>query len=142
MAIFRCFASQAIWQLAIKCVGCNQIITGYKQWKAFFNCCNYCNTSSPLLTHPQASRDPLSAEAMNEIFEDVKDMGVLIGKGGVYGQVTALGFLLSLSWFMFFVGQHLDKHGLFHPSPTKTDVALGTSLTEIISHFTGPVSNI
>lgn len=24
---------------------------------------------------------------MSEIFEDTKDMGVLIGKGGVYGQV-------------------------------------------------------
>lgn len=35
----------------------------------------------------QASRDPLSPESMNEIFEDVKDMGVLIGKGGLYGQV-------------------------------------------------------
>ncbi|KAF3848996.1 hypothetical protein F7725_015493 [Dissostichus mawsoni] len=33
-----------------------------------------------------ASRDPLSPEAMSEIFEDIKDMGVLIGKGGVYGQ--------------------------------------------------------
>ncbi|KAG7241104.1 hypothetical protein INR49_025847, partial [Caranx melampygus] len=34
----------------------------------------------------KASRDPLSPEAMNEIFEDIKDMGVLIGKGGIYGQ--------------------------------------------------------
>uniref|UniRef100_A0A672YZ29 Alanine--glyoxylate aminotransferase 2, mitochondrial n=1 Tax=Sphaeramia orbicularis TaxID=375764 RepID=A0A672YZ29_9TELE len=34
----------------------------------------------------KASRDPLPPDAMNEIFEDVKDMGVLIGKGGVYGQ--------------------------------------------------------
>ncbi|KAG8010773.1 Alanine--glyoxylate aminotransferase 2 [Nibea albiflora] len=34
----------------------------------------------------KTSRDPLSPEAMNEIFEDVKDMGVLIGKGGLYGQ--------------------------------------------------------
>lgn len=34
----------------------------------------------------KASREPLPPEAMNEIFEDVKDMGVLIGKGGVYGQ--------------------------------------------------------
>ncbi|KAE8284977.1 Alanine--glyoxylate aminotransferase 2, mitochondrial [Larimichthys crocea] len=34
----------------------------------------------------KASREPLSPEAMNEIFEDVKDMGVLIGKGGLYGQ--------------------------------------------------------
>lgn len=35
----------------------------------------------------QASREPLPPDAMNEIFEDVKDMGVLIGKGGIYGQV-------------------------------------------------------
>ncbi|XP_041816449.1 alanine--glyoxylate aminotransferase 2, mitochondrial-like [Chelmon rostratus] len=34
----------------------------------------------------KASRDPLAPEAMSEIFEDIKDMGVLIGKGGVYGQ--------------------------------------------------------
>ncbi|XP_062333875.1 alanine--glyoxylate aminotransferase 2, mitochondrial [Osmerus eperlanus] len=34
----------------------------------------------------KASRAPLPAEAMNEIFEDTKDMGVLIGKGGLYGQ--------------------------------------------------------
>nr|XP_046230201.1 alanine--glyoxylate aminotransferase 2, mitochondrial-like isoform X2 [Scatophagus argus] len=34
----------------------------------------------------KASRAPLFPEAMREILEDVKDMGVLIGKGGVYGQ--------------------------------------------------------
>uniref|UniRef100_A0A665UDM4 Alanine--glyoxylate aminotransferase 2, mitochondrial n=1 Tax=Echeneis naucrates TaxID=173247 RepID=A0A665UDM4_ECHNA len=34
----------------------------------------------------KASRDPLPPQAMNEMFEDIKDMGVLIGKGGVYGQ--------------------------------------------------------
>uniref|UniRef100_A0A8C6K917 Alanine--glyoxylate aminotransferase 2, mitochondrial n=1 Tax=Nothobranchius furzeri TaxID=105023 RepID=A0A8C6K917_NOTFU len=34
----------------------------------------------------KVSRDPLSHQDMVEIFEDVKDMGVLIGKGGVYGQ--------------------------------------------------------
>ncbi|KTF77921.1 hypothetical protein cypCar_00032574 [Cyprinus carpio] len=34
----------------------------------------------------QVSRDPLPSEAMAEIFEDTKDMGVLIGKGGLYGQ--------------------------------------------------------
>uniref|UniRef100_A0A9J8AKU2 Alanine--glyoxylate aminotransferase 2, mitochondrial n=1 Tax=Cyprinus carpio carpio TaxID=630221 RepID=A0A9J8AKU2_CYPCA len=35
----------------------------------------------------KVSRDPLPSEAMAEIFEDTKDMGVLIGKGGLYGQV-------------------------------------------------------
>ncbi|KAF3848995.1 hypothetical protein F7725_015492 [Dissostichus mawsoni] len=34
-----------------------------------------------------ASRDTLPPEAMSEIFEDIKDMGILIGKGGVYGQI-------------------------------------------------------
>ncbi|XP_063066708.1 alanine--glyoxylate aminotransferase 2, mitochondrial [Engraulis encrasicolus] len=34
----------------------------------------------------KASRDPLPPADMAEIFEDVRDMGVLIGKGGVYGQ--------------------------------------------------------
>ncbi|KAI4816675.1 hypothetical protein KUCAC02_008991 [Chaenocephalus aceratus] len=35
----------------------------------------------------KASRDTLPPEAMSEIFEDIKDMGILIGKGGVYGQI-------------------------------------------------------
>ncbi|XP_060790941.1 alanine--glyoxylate aminotransferase 2, mitochondrial [Neoarius graeffei] len=34
----------------------------------------------------KASRDPLPVEAMIEIMEDTKDMGVLIGRGGIYGQ--------------------------------------------------------
>ncbi|XP_074546998.1 alanine--glyoxylate aminotransferase 2, mitochondrial-like [Halichoeres trimaculatus] len=34
----------------------------------------------------KVSRDPLPPEDISEIFEDVKDMGVLIGKGGLYGQ--------------------------------------------------------
>ncbi|KAI7795630.1 alanine--glyoxylate aminotransferase 2, mitochondrial [Triplophysa rosa] len=34
----------------------------------------------------KASRDPLPSQNMNQIFEDIKDMGVLIGKGGLYGQ--------------------------------------------------------
>uniref|UniRef100_A0A3B4FHP0 Alanine--glyoxylate aminotransferase 2, mitochondrial n=1 Tax=Pundamilia nyererei TaxID=303518 RepID=A0A3B4FHP0_9CICH len=34
----------------------------------------------------KGSREPLPPEAMSEILEDIKDMGVLIGKGGVYGQ--------------------------------------------------------
>ncbi|KAM9735861.1 alanine--glyoxylate aminotransferase 2, mitochondrial-like [Menidia menidia] len=34
----------------------------------------------------KASREPLSPDAMSTIFENIKDMGVLIGKGGVYGQ--------------------------------------------------------
>ncbi|KAM6985229.1 alanine--glyoxylate aminotransferase 2, mitochondrial [Aplochiton taeniatus] len=35
----------------------------------------------------KASRNPLPVEAMAAIFEDTKDMGVLIGKGGLYGQI-------------------------------------------------------
>ncbi|KAL4004709.1 a disintegrin and metalloproteinase with thrombospondin motifs 2 [Sarotherodon galilaeus] len=34
----------------------------------------------------KGSREPLPPEAMSGILEDVKDMGVLIGKGGVHGQ--------------------------------------------------------
>ncbi|XP_076027884.1 alanine--glyoxylate aminotransferase 2, mitochondrial isoform X2 [Genypterus blacodes] len=34
----------------------------------------------------KASNTPLPPEAMSEIFEDIKDMGVLLGKGGLYGQ--------------------------------------------------------
>uniref|UniRef100_A0A8C8SU32 Alanine--glyoxylate aminotransferase 2, mitochondrial n=1 Tax=Pelusios castaneus TaxID=367368 RepID=A0A8C8SU32_9SAUR len=38
------------------------------------------------------SRQPLPAEEMSEIWEDCKDMGVLLGKGGIYGQyVHAIG---------------------------------------------------
>jgi len=43
----------------------------------------------PVICSLQASREPLSADAMGEIFENIKDMGVLIGKGGVYGQVKS-----------------------------------------------------
>ncbi|XP_069483216.1 alanine--glyoxylate aminotransferase 2, mitochondrial [Ambystoma mexicanum] len=35
----------------------------------------------------QESRQPLPPAEMSQIMEDCKDMGVLIGKGGVYGQV-------------------------------------------------------
>lgn len=49
----------------------------------------------PLLA--QASRDPLPPADVAEIFEDVKDMGVLIGKGGVYGQVGRRGPIGHLS---------------------------------------------
>ncbi|MGH0172905.1 UNVERIFIED_CONTAM: hypothetical protein FKN15_064131, partial [Acipenser sinensis] len=34
----------------------------------------------------KVSREPLPGVEMNEIFEDCKDMGLLTGKGGVYGQ--------------------------------------------------------
>ncbi|XP_078531060.1 alanine--glyoxylate aminotransferase 2, mitochondrial isoform X2 [Lissotriton helveticus] len=35
----------------------------------------------------QESRQPLPPEEVSQIWEDIKDMGVLIGKGGLYGQV-------------------------------------------------------
>ncbi|KAJ3606040.1 hypothetical protein NHX12_028083 [Muraenolepis orangiensis] len=38
------------------------------------------------MVEDKVSRTPLSLAAMSDIFEDTKDMGVLIGKGGVYGQ--------------------------------------------------------
>uniref|UniRef100_A0A3P8NSF5 Alanine--glyoxylate aminotransferase 2, mitochondrial n=1 Tax=Astatotilapia calliptera TaxID=8154 RepID=A0A3P8NSF5_ASTCA len=38
----------------------------------------------------KGSREPLPPEAMSEILEDIKDMGVLIGKGGVYGQTFCI----------------------------------------------------
>ncbi|TRY98640.1 hypothetical protein DNTS_005887 [Danionella cerebrum] len=38
------------------------------------------------MVQDKVSRVPLPSDAINEIFEDVKDMGVLIGKGGLYGQ--------------------------------------------------------
>ncbi|CAL8279111.1 unnamed protein product [Merluccius merluccius] len=38
------------------------------------------------MVEDKVSRTPLSPAAMSDIFEDTKDMGVLIGKGGVYGQ--------------------------------------------------------
>lgn len=50
----------------------------------------------------------LSPEAMNEIFENIKDMGVLIGKGGVYGQVAALTH--TYEWLQYYKPQppHLN----------------------------------
>lgn len=51
----------------------------------FFLIIKYISKYSPLT--PQTSREPLPTDAVNEIFEDIKDMGVLIGKGGLYGQV-------------------------------------------------------
>ncbi|KAG5834604.1 alanine--glyoxylate aminotransferase 2, mitochondrial [Anguilla rostrata] len=38
------------------------------------------------MVRDKASRQPLPADAMRQIFECTKDMGVLIGMGGVYGQ--------------------------------------------------------
>ncbi|KAA0719835.1 Alanine--glyoxylate aminotransferase 2, mitochondrial [Triplophysa tibetana] len=38
------------------------------------------------MVRDKASRDPLPSQDMIQIFEDIKDMGVLIGKGGLYGQ--------------------------------------------------------
>ncbi|XP_077593871.1 alanine--glyoxylate aminotransferase 2, mitochondrial isoform X2 [Stigmatopora nigra] len=38
------------------------------------------------MVQDKASRRPLPHQDMAAIFEDIKDMGVLIGKGGVYGQ--------------------------------------------------------
>ncbi|XP_061732483.1 alanine--glyoxylate aminotransferase 2, mitochondrial isoform X2 [Nerophis ophidion] len=38
------------------------------------------------MVQDKASRAPLSSQDMNQLFEDIKDMGVLIGKGGLYGQ--------------------------------------------------------
>ncbi|XP_023684413.1 alanine--glyoxylate aminotransferase 2, mitochondrial [Paramormyrops kingsleyae] len=33
------------------------------------------------------SRRPLPAETLSQIFEDIKDMGILVGRGGTFGQV-------------------------------------------------------
>ena len=43
----------------------------------------------------QASRAPLPAEQTNAIWEEMKDMGVLVGKGGVYGTVSSTQVFLS-----------------------------------------------
>lgn len=67
---------------------------------SYCNHCVCCCSSSLRLRRPQASRDPLPPEAISEIFEDVKDMGVLIGKGGIYGQVAALNFCPSSAHFL------------------------------------------
>ena len=36
----------------------------------------------------QATRKALSAERVNDIWEKAKDMGVLLGKGGLYSNVS------------------------------------------------------
>ncbi|XP_063336327.2 LOW QUALITY PROTEIN: alanine--glyoxylate aminotransferase 2, mitochondrial-like [Pelmatolapia mariae] len=45
----------------------------------------------------KGSREPLPPEAMSEILEDIKDMGVLIGKGGVYGQTFRIQPLMCIT---------------------------------------------
>ena len=40
------------------------------------------------MNYYQASRTPLPAEDMGAIWEETKDMGVLLGKGGLYGNVS------------------------------------------------------
>ena len=50
----------------------------------------------------QESRTPLAADQVGAIWEEMKDMGVLVGKGGLYGSVSwndesiALQFLNTL----------------------------------------------
>ncbi|KAM9794533.1 alanine--glyoxylate aminotransferase 2, mitochondrial isoform 2-T2 [Syngnathus typhle] len=39
------------------------------------------------MVRDKASREPLPAQEMANIFEDIKNMGILIGKGGLYGQI-------------------------------------------------------
>lgn len=34
------------------------------------------------------TRKPLSAQAMGQMWDDMKDLGILIGRGGHYGQVS------------------------------------------------------
>ena len=36
----------------------------------------------------QVSRDPLPGDEVASIWEDTKEMGVLIGKGGLFGNVN------------------------------------------------------
>ena len=45
------------------------------------------------LTKLQTKGTPLKLERMAAIFEQTKDMGVLFGKGGLYGNVNNLYFL-------------------------------------------------
>jgi hypothetical protein len=42
------------------------------------------------IKNEQKSRTPLKLERMAAIFEQTKDMGVLFGKGGLYGNVSDL----------------------------------------------------
>ena len=42
------------------------------------------------ITNDQKTRTPLKLERMAAIFEQTKDMGVLFGKGGLYGNVSNL----------------------------------------------------
>uniref|UniRef100_W5N1L2 Alanine--glyoxylate aminotransferase 2, mitochondrial n=1 Tax=Lepisosteus oculatus TaxID=7918 RepID=W5N1L2_LEPOC len=66
----------------------------------------------------KGSREPLPAAEMNQIFEDCKDMGLLIGKGGVYGQtfrikppmcITKEDADFALSVFSHAIQSHMEK---------------------------------
>ncbi|KAM6902511.1 alanine--glyoxylate aminotransferase 2, mitochondrial isoform 2-T2 [Xenentodon cancila] len=46
----------------------------------------------------KTSRDPLPPDAMSEIFENIKDMGVMIGKGGLYGQTFRIQPPMCITW--------------------------------------------
>ena len=56
---------------------------------------------------PQESRTPLPPDQMGPIWEDAKDMGVLIGKGGIHGNVssqTSIGLIINQS-----ISQSIDR---------------------------------
>ena len=42
------------------------------------------------LVSDPATRTPISSQDMLEIFEDIKNMGVLVGKGGLHANVSSL----------------------------------------------------
>ena len=47
------------------------------------------------ITNEQKTRTPLNLERMAAIFEQTKDMGVLFGKGGLYGNVSNLFYFYN-----------------------------------------------
>ena len=56
-----------------------------------------------LFSSLQESKTPLPAEKFVPIWEDIKDMGVLIGKGGLYGNVRIV--------FSTSIPQYRKRHG-------------------------------
>lgn len=64
------------------------------------------------------SKDPLAADEMTDIWENMKDLGVLVGKGGLYGTcfrikppmcITEADVDFAVSVFRKSLQEHLDK---------------------------------
>lgn len=62
----------------------------------------------------QVTRDPLSADAMNMIWEECRDKGVLFGKGGFYGNVCWFSMQYIICVYIIYCNYSLQKLTLLY----------------------------